>query len=202
MIKVGSSNPGSGNERLLRPEIIFLKFSHSNLNLRPEFFMKPSMQEEKLKMTIKRKLFKEFFCWILKKLFISKICKLSRWFVCDSVRCGSCEQFQCNKIHHFWSLTFQNIEFAPSCFFKWVIRGLFYFRPFQTNKPFILHTKIMWKNVHPVSSAGIRTHNLLNVNFLPTIFSSCLMKLWNLTFCLFKLLPASNTEQLKYWPLV
>ena len=53
-------------------------------------------------------------------------------------------------------------------FFKWANLGLFfvYERSFQTNiKKF--YNKYMWKNVHPVYGAGIRTHNLWNVSLLP-----------------------------------
>ena len=54
--------------------------------------------------------------------------------------------------------------------FKWAMGhpGLFfvYFRSFHTNIT-IFNTNILGKNVHPVSSAGIRTHDLLNASHLP-----------------------------------
>ena len=39
-----------------------------------------------------------------------------------------------------------------------------YFWSFQTN---IIYNKYMWTNVHPVYSAGIRTHDLWNVSLFP-----------------------------------
>ena len=42
---------------------------------------------------------------------------------------------------------------------------IIYFRSFQTNTT--IFTTIYVKNVHPVSSTGIRTHYLLNVSLLP-----------------------------------
>ena len=46
--------------------------------------------------------------------------------------------------------------------------GLFfvYFRSFQTNIT-NFYNKYMWKNVHPVYSAGIWTHNLRNMSLFP-----------------------------------
>ena len=40
-----------------------------------------------------------------------------------------------------------------------------YFRSFQTNITIL--QQYMWKNVHPVSSTGIRTHDLLKLSLLP-----------------------------------
>ena len=53
-------------------------------------------------------------------------------------------------------------------FKKWAISASFivYFRPFQTNIN-IFYNNVMWKNVHPVSGAGIRTHDILYVSLLP-----------------------------------
>ena len=51
---------------------------------------------------------------------------------------------------------------------KWANPGLFfvYFRSFQTNIT-KFYNKYMWKNVHPVYSDGILTHDLWNVSLFP-----------------------------------
>ena len=49
---------------------------------------------------------------------------------------------------------------------KWANPGLFLFFVFS-NTLQILQQICMWKNVHPVYGAGIRTHNLWNMSLLP-----------------------------------
>ena len=53
------------------------------------------------------------------------------------------------------------------CFFKWANPVLFfdYFQFVQSNITILEQINV--KNIHPVSAAGIRTHNLLIVSFLP-----------------------------------
>ena len=36
-----------------------------------------------------------------------------------------------------------------------------------SNQNYNFYNILMWKNVHPVSGAGIQTHNLSNVTLLP-----------------------------------
>ena len=52
-------------------------------------------------------------------------------------------------------------------FLKWAIRGIFfvYFRLFKQMLQFLQQYDV--KNVHPVSGAGILSHNLLNASLLP-----------------------------------
>ena len=53
-------------------------------------------------------------------------------------------------------------------FLNWANPGLFYclFSVFS-NKYYNFYNKYMWKNVHPVYSVGIRTHDLCNMSLLP-----------------------------------
>ena len=52
---------------------------------------------------------------------------------------------------------------------KWANLGLFfvYFRSFQTNNTIFTTNQCEKCHVHPVSGAGIRTHDLWNVSLLP-----------------------------------
>ena len=52
------------------------------------------------------------------------------------------------------------------CFIKWPPVVSFYLCSVFSNKHYTFYYTIMWKNVHQVSGAGIRTHNLLNVSLL------------------------------------
>ena len=51
--------------------------------------------------------------------------------------------------------------------FKWANPGLFliYYQSFS-NKQYNFYNKSLWKNVHPVYGAGIRTHDLSNMRHL------------------------------------
>ena len=55
------------------------------------------------------------------------------------------------------------------CFLNWANPGLFfvYFRSFQTNNTIFTTNECEKRHVHPVSGAGIRTHDLWNVSLLP-----------------------------------
>ena len=46
-------------------------------------------------------------------------------------------------------------------------RPLFHLFTVFSNKHYNFYNKYMWKNVHPVYGAGIRTHNLWNMSLLP-----------------------------------
>ena len=54
-------------------------------------------------------------------------------------------------------------------FKNWANPGLFfvYFRSFQTNNTIFTTNECEKCHVHPVSGAGIRTHDLWNVSLLP-----------------------------------
>ena len=52
-------------------------------------------------------------------------------------------------------------------FFKWANPASFSFIFVFSNTPYNFYNKYMWKNVHPVYSVGIRTHDLWNVSLLP-----------------------------------
>ena len=54
-------------------------------------------------------------------------------------------------------------------FLKWAILDLFffYFRSFAYKHQNSFYNKLMWKNVHPVYGAGIRTHDLQIACLIP-----------------------------------
>ena len=52
-------------------------------------------------------------------------------------------------------------------FKKWVIPASFWFIFVFSNKHYIFYNKYMWKNVHPVYSTGIRTHDLQDMSLHP-----------------------------------
>ena len=64
-------------------------------------------------------------------------------------------------------LVYSNLMYFIIFLKKWANPGLFfvYFRSFQAN--ITIFTTNMWKNVHPVYSAGIRTHDLWYVSLFP-----------------------------------
>ena len=71
-----------------------------------------------------------------------------------------------------WMLTFPyfnilpNLRSTESFFFKKMGQPRPLFRLFSvfSNKHYNFYNKYMWKNVHPVYGAGIRTHDLRNVS--------------------------------------
>ena len=60
-------------------------------------------------------------------------------------------------------------KFLLQFFFKWANPGLFfvYFRSFSKKHQYNFYKKSMWKNVHPVYGARIRSHNLSNLSRHP-----------------------------------
>ena len=58
---------------------------------------------------------------------------------------------------------------VPINFLKWTNSGLFYrlFSVFSNKHQYKFYNKLMWKTVHPVYGAGIRTYNLRNMSLLP-----------------------------------
>ena len=69
----------------------------------------------------------------------------------------------------FVRLTYFNVFF---CFFLFFLkmgqpRPLFCLFSVFSNKHYNFYNKYLWKNVHPVYGAGIRTHDLRNVSLFP-----------------------------------
>ena len=65
--------------------------------------------------------------------------------------------------------TLQTIQHLLFFLKNWANPGLFfvYFRSFQTNNTIFTTNECEKCHVHPVSGAGIRTHDLWNVSLLP-----------------------------------
>ena len=62
-----------------------------------------------------------------------------------------------------WQLNWEISYFLKKC----AILGLFSFIFVFSNKHYNFYSKYMWNNVHPVYSAGIQTHDLQEMSFLP-----------------------------------
>ena len=84
---------------------------------------------------------------------------------------------KCPSSRWYWDLNLRTwvpfittrLELPPieSILLKWAILGLLFVHFWRfSNKHYKFYNKLIWKNVHPVSGAGIQTHNLLIMSLL------------------------------------